>query len=143
MEQVNWVPLDGLFHRIEREDFNMLVPDDETAFRLIAEEKWREGFVCRHCGNENYCAGKAPYSRRCTRCKKLESATSHTVFHHCKLPMKEAMRIAYMVCHAPEVSSYEISRTIDIRQMTCWKFKKKILECLEQKQVTEAPLSSR
>ncbi|MCX6271811.1 MAG: transposase, partial [Bacteroidetes bacterium] len=120
------IPLDHLFSKIENSDFDTQVSDDDKAFELIAAEKWKEGFVCRHCGNTNYCRGKSPYSRRCTRCKREESATAHTVFHQCKIQLKEALRIAYMVCHSPDISTYELSRQIDIRQMTCWKFKKKI-----------------
>jgi hypothetical protein len=41
------------------------------------------------------------------------------------------MKIAHTVCSNPDVSSYELSRQLDRRQMTCWKFKKKILECIE------------
>jgi hypothetical protein len=74
---------------------------------------------------------KKPYSRRCTRCKHEESATAHTIFHGCHLPISEAMEIAYTVCGDPNVSSYELSRKLERRQMTCWKFKKKILECIE------------
>ncbi len=38
-----------------------------------------------------------------------------------------------MVCHSPAISTYEISRKIEIRQMTCWKFKKKIMECIDDR----------
>lgn len=127
------VVLDGLFRKIEIIDFNTLVPDDATAYGLIAEEKWKDGFLCRYCGNDNYCKGKSPHARRCTRCKREESATAHTVFHRCKIQLKEALEIAYMVCHAPQISTWEISRKMEIRQMTCWKFKKKIMECMEVK----------
>jgi hypothetical protein len=41
------------------------------------------------------------------------------------------MQIAYTVCGDPTISSYELSRKLERRQMTCWKFKKKILECVE------------
>ena len=137
MKDNTWVPLDGLFKKIESFDFDVLVTDENSVYELIADEKWKDGFVCRHCGNENYCRGKSPYARRCTRCKKEESVTANTVFHRCKLDMKEALRIAYMVCHAPEISTYEISRQLDIRQMTCWKFKKKIMDCLKDRERSE------
>lgn len=138
MKEAYWVPLDGLFKKIELYDFDKLVSDEESVYQLIAEEKWKAGYTCRFCGNENYCKGKTPHSRRCTRCKKEESATANTVFHHCRIDIKEAFRMAYMVCHAPDISSYEISRKMEIRQMTCWKFKKKIMECLEEKRLNES-----
>jgi len=121
-----------LFKTIDPAQFETHFPDDEHALEYLASEKWKDGFICRHCGHTNYCSGKTPYSRRCTRCKREESATAHTMFHRCKIPLVEALKIAYTVCHRPEISSWELSRTIEIRQMTCWKFKKKIMECLEE-----------
>jgi hypothetical protein len=38
----------------------------------------------------------------------------------------------YLVCNKPGISSYELSRLLETRQMTCWKFKKKLTECLEK-----------
>ncbi len=105
--------------------------NEDYFLSLLAEQKWQNGFVCRKCGHTHYCKGKKPFSRRCTKCKTEESATAHTIFHHCKMPLKEAFELARMVCLQPEVSSYELSRTMDRRQMTCWKFKTKIMECLE------------
>jgi hypothetical protein len=37
----------------------------------------------------------------------------------------------YHVCQRPDISSYELSRLLETRQMTCWKFKKKLTECLQ------------
>ncbi len=102
---------------------------EEMLLEFLADSKWRDGFVCRKCGNTNYCKGKKPYSRRCTRCKSEESATAHTLFHHCKIPLLEAFDIVRTVCCNPDVSTYELSRQQGKRQMTCWKFKTKVLEC--------------
>ena len=96
---------------------------DEDCLKFLAEKKWASGFVCQKCGNTNYCKGKTPFARRCTRCKKEESATANTIFHRCHIPITEAFRIVYLVCHDPAVSTYELSRLLDLRQMTCWKLK--------------------
>ena len=105
--------------------------DEDRCLEFIAWEKWGGGFVCNKCGNHNYCKGKKPHSRRCTRCKREESATSHTIFHGCHLPLTQAFRLAYQVCHNPEVSTYELARQLETRQMTCWKLRKKMLDCIE------------
>jgi len=114
-------------------DFEQRFSTDEACLEVLAEEKWSDGYVCRNCGNTNYCKGKTSFSRRCTRCKHEESAVAHTFLHHCKIPLNKAFRIAFLVCNDPGISSHEISRQIDIRQMTCWKFKKKILDCMEDR----------
>lgn len=113
-------------------DFETTFSTDEKCLEFLANEKWRDGYICRKCGHTNYCKGKTPFSRRCTRCKHDESATAHTIFHRCKINLTEAFEIAYMVCKTPDISTYNLARKLEKRQMTCWKFKKKITECIER-----------
>lgn len=120
-----------LFKSLEMEEFNLQFSTAEQCLKVIADEKWQDGFECRKCGRTNYCQGKTPFSRRCTTCKTDESATAHTIFHRCRIPITDAFEIAYLVCGSPKMSSYELSRRLETRQMTCWKFKKRIMECIE------------
>ncbi len=122
----------NVFANIKHIDFESTFSDDLKCLEILASEKWKDGFVCRKCRHRNFCQGKTPFSRRCTRCKHDESATAHTIFHRCKIPLNEAFKIAYMVCCKPDISSYDLSRILEKRQMTCWKFKKKIAECLQK-----------
>jgi hypothetical protein len=109
-----------------------LFKSDDKCLEFIAEIKWADGFICRKCGNANHCPGKTPYSRRCTKCKSEESATSGTIFHNCKFPLSKAFYIAYNVCKSEtDISSYEFARRLSLRQMTCWKFKDRIKKNLE------------
>lgn len=112
------------------EKFKQIIPDNETALFMLSEKKWAGGFTCTKCGSTNYCKGKSPSSRRCTRCKKEESATAHTIFHKCKIPINEALEIAFLVCNVAAISSYEISRQLHKRHMTCYGFQKKVIGCL-------------
>lgn len=113
-------------------EFSTCFPDEASCLEFLADAKWSSGFVCRKCGHSNFCKGKTPYSRRCTRCKHEESATSHTVFHNCRIPLTKAFKMSFLVCDKPEISTYKLSRQLETRQMTCWKFKKKILDCIEE-----------
>jgi hypothetical protein len=124
--------MNKLFGKSEPEFVISSFDSEEKCLEYLAGEKWAEGFVCRHCGNTNYCKGKRPFSRRCTRCKREESATAHTIFHGCKIPLTEAFKMAYNVCQSPDISTYNLSRLFNIRQMTCWKFKKKIMDCIKK-----------
>jgi hypothetical protein len=110
---------------------NQLFSDNEKALKFIADAKWEAGFTCRKCGHTNYCDGKTPSSRRCTRCKTDESAIAHTLFHNIKFPINKALYIAYNVCvEGKEFSSYDYSGKLQLNQMTCWKFRKRIKECV-------------
>lgn len=121
----------ALISKLDQRRFNSMFSEDADCLEFLASRKWELGFVCKKCGNTNYCHGKTAFSRRCTRCKHEESASAHTIFHGCKIPLKTAFEIAYLVSKDPDISSYSLSKKIGKRQMTCWKFKKKILECLE------------
>ena len=118
------------FIHMSPEEFRERFVSEEQCLRFLAEKKWGDTYVCKKCGNTNYCKGKHPYSRRCTRCKHDESAKVGTLFEGCRFPLEKAFYIAFLVCNAHNISSYEISRELQLRQMTCWSFKKKLQECI-------------
>ena len=120
-----------LRRQITKELAEELCNDSEKTLHFIAEVKWEGGYVCRKCGHTNYCEGKTPSSRRCTRCKTEESATAHTIFHNIKFPVNKAFYIAYNVCVlGNDFSTYNYSDQLGLNQMTCWKFRKRIQDCL-------------
>lgn len=123
----SWNRIKKLDHQV----FGQRFKTPEQCLEYLAAEKWADGFICKKCGHPHYCSGKTPYSRRCTRCKSEESARSHTIFHGCKIDLPEAFTILYTVCNNPDVSSYKLSEQHDMRQMTCWKFKRKIEQCMK------------
>lgn len=105
--------------------------DDDACLSFLASLKWSDGYTCKKCGNTNYCHGKTPYSRRCTRCKTEESATTGTIFHNCKFPVSKAFYIAFNLCRGNNnLSTYEYARRLSLRQMTCWKFRTKVLSTM-------------
>ena len=113
--------------------FRNVVSSEEIALELLSNIKWQNGFVCLKCGSTNYCRGKTKFSHRCTTCKKEESVTAHTIFHRCKISIMQAMEIAYLVCNVAAISSYEISRQLNLRHMTCYSYQKKVIDCLNGK----------
>ena len=123
-----------LFNKeISEAQLDELFNNDDKCLEFLADLKWEDGFTCRKCGNTNSCPGKSPHSRRCTKCKTEESATSGTIFHNCKFPVSKAFYIAYTVCKKKEdISTYEYARRLSLRQMTYWKFKTKIKQALEE-----------
>ncbi len=118
--------------KLNRHKFQSKFKDDRACLEFLASQKWLQGYTCKKCGNTNYCIGKTAFSRRCTRCKHEESASAHTTFHGCKISLRTAFEIAFLVCKDPHISTYALSQQLGKRQMTCWKFKKKILECIEK-----------
>jgi two-component system, sensor histidine kinase LadS len=118
---------------LDEKSLEELFTSDDKCYEFLAELKWSKGFTCRKCGNTNFCPGKTPHSRRCTRCKTEESSAAGTIFHNCKFPISKAFYIAWNVCKGKEeLSTYEFARRLSLRQMTCWNFKTKIRNALAQ-----------
>jgi hypothetical protein len=118
---------------LSQEQLNEMFRSDEKCLEFLSDLKWANGFVCKKCENTNSCAGKEPFSRRCTRCKHKETATNGTIFHGVKFPISKAFYIAYNVCKGNgDISTYEFARRLSLRQMTCWNFKTKIQHALKE-----------
>lgn len=106
-------------------------PNEEACYQYLSEIKWVSGFVCKKCGHDNYCAGRKPSSRRCTRCKYDESPTSGTMFEKCKFSLHLAFHLAFKISTKKKgMSSLELSHEFDLRQKTCWDFKQKIQQAM-------------
>lgn len=71
-------------------DFHTQFPDEESCYKHLATLKWSDGFKCKKCGHEKYCAGVGKYARQCTSCHVSESATSGTLFHKMKFSILKA-----------------------------------------------------
>jgi len=127
---------------ITPEQAQELFHDSGKVLMFLSEQKWKNGFRCRKCNHTNYCEGKTPYSRRCTRCKAEESAMAHTIFHNVKFPVNKAFYMVYNVCaNDRKLSSYCFADELGLNQMTCWKFRKRIETCLEKR--NDLPPASR
>ncbi len=119
--------------KLSQDQLEEMFRSDEKCLEFLANIKWANGYVCKKCGNVNFCSGKEPFSRRCTKCKSKETATNETLFHGVKFPISKAFYIAYNVCKGSEdISSYEFARRLSLRQMTCWNFKTKIQTALNE-----------
>ncbi len=59
---------------------------------------------------------------------------ANTLFHRCRIPLATAFKMAYLTCKFPDISSYSLNKTFEIRRMTCYHFQRKVRACLEEGQ---------
>lgn len=98
----------------------------------LAGLKWDKGFQCRKCGHPNSCNGVPQGSRQCTSCNYTESPTAGTLFHKVKFDLLKAFYIVYFVStNKKGITSTELSRKLDLRQKTCWAFKRKVMKAMK------------
>jgi len=120
-----------MFKTVNFDEFSSIYPDDEACLRYLADLKWKSGYLCRKCKNDTYSEGRSAYSRRCTKCGYEESATAFTIFHRNRLPLTKAFYMVFLVStYKKGISSEELSRKLELRQKTCWTFKQKIAQAI-------------
>ena len=113
--------------------FNGQFKDDISCYEYLASLKWMsEKFKCKKCGNDKYCKGKKPYSRRCIKCRYDESPTAGTMFDKCKFSLLVAFHIVFRISTKKKgMSSLELSREFELRPMTAWEFKWKVQQAMQ------------
>jgi len=113
-------------------EFRERYPDGDSCLSHLADLKWGDGFKCRKCGHGRCCKGGMPYSRQCTSCRYDESPTANTLFHKIKFDILKAFYIVYFVAtNKKGITSTELARKLDLRQKTCWAFKRKVMKAMK------------
>lgn len=122
----------NIFKGVESIKFYSRFTTDEACLEYLSAIKWSDGYRCKKCGHTNYCKGRSPYSRRCTRCKYDESVTSGTLFDKLKFPVLYAFHIAFKISTKKKgMSSLELAEEYAMRQKTVWEFKRKIQSAMQ------------
>jgi transposase-like protein len=97
--------------------------DPDTCLVFIVQMRWPDGVTCP------YCAGKAmSYLSTCRKwkcmnkeCHKQFSAKVGTVMEDSPIGLDKWLAAMWMICNAKNgISSYEISRALDITQKSAW-----------------------
>ncbi len=112
-------------------EFQQRFPDEASCYQYLIDLKWKDGFRCLKCGNEKYCKGNHEFSRQCTKCNTIESATAGTLFHRLRFSILTAFYDLYYVATSKKgIASTELSRKLQLRQKTCWLFKQKVMRAM-------------
>jgi transposase-like protein len=110
-------------------EFQERYSTSEDCLKDLANLKWADGFTCRKCGHDHSCQGNAAHSRQCTKCRYVESPSAQTLFHQVKFDLLKAFYIVYFVStNKKGITSTELSRKLNLRQKTCWSFKRKVMK---------------
>lgn len=107
--------------------FNQRFKTDSDCLDYLVMVKWADGFICKRCSNDKFCAGRKPHNRRCTKCRYDESPTANTMFNKLKFSILIAFHIVFKISTKKKgMSSLELSSEFELRQKTCWAFKRKV-----------------
>ena len=111
--------------------------DSEKVLQFIAEIKWKKGFACRNCGHTNYCDGKTPTRAAVQNAKRRISSRQHHISQHKISDQQSILHCLQCMCTGSDLSTYNYSDQLGLNQMTCWKFRKRIQNCITKLEYTE------
>ncbi len=119
---------------VDFEEFSKIYPNKDKCNDFLEELKWKNGYTCKKCKNQQYYSGAIPLSRRCTKCSYTESVTSYTIFHNTRIPINKAFYMVFLVYTSKgKISSHKLSQLLNMRQSTCWTFSTKIKTVMEER----------
>ena len=104
-------------------DLIRMFPDDATAEKFFADERWPAGVGCPSCGSLSVQAGSKhksmPY--RCRDCSRFFSVRTGTVMEGSKLGYQTWALASYlMITNLKGVSSMKLHRDLGITQKSAW-----------------------
>ncbi|WP_162549925.1 7TM diverse intracellular signaling domain-containing protein [Hymenobacter nivis] len=115
-------------------EFSQIYPDKDACLVYLANLKWAAGYQCRKCGHGKYCEGRELHSRRCTRCRYVESATAYTLLQKCKFSAVKALYAVFLLhTHKGQYATSQMSQLLDLRQATCWSFSQKTIDAIKRR----------
>ena len=117
----------GKFHRkgLTLVELSSMFPDDATAERWFAEQRWPEGLHCPYCGSTNVQSGAKhktmPYRCREKECAKRFSVRTKTPMESSKLGFQVwAIALYQVTTNLKGVSSMKLHRDLGITQRSAW-----------------------
>ena len=102
-----------------------MFPDDATAERWFAEQRWPEGLHCPYCGSTNVQSGAKhktmPYRCREKECARRFSVRTKTPMESSKLGFQVwAIALYQVTTNLKGVSSMKLHRDLGITQRSAW-----------------------
>lgn len=124
---------------VEYDEFKKIFPDELSCMRYLDEVKWKDGYICKKCGNDKCFPGLQKFAKRCSRCGYNESVTSNTIFQGIKFPIEKAFYITYLVIiERNDLTLDDVSELLELRKNTCWAFKSKISKIIDSEKAKKA-----
>ena len=113
-------------------------PDQEACIEHLEAVRWGHDPHCPHCGgttvarkNEGYRIGRW----NCHDCRASFNVLSGTIFEKTKLPLQKwFMAIGLMVNAKKSVSSYQLSRDLELNQKSAWFMQQRIRAAMAEDQ---------
>ena len=104
-----------------RADFDRRFPDERSCFDYLIQSRWPGKQVCPKCGGEKWYARTEALAVECAACHKLVTATSGTVMHGSRQPLRSWLLTAWaLVTDKRGVSATYLASDLGVKVDTAW-----------------------
>lgn len=98
-----------------------LIPDQETARRVLEARLWPNGVRCPVCGLGERITMRKDGFYRCNQCKEDFTVRTGTIFERSHVPLHKWIYAMYLVVTARKgISSMQLAKEIGVTQKTAW-----------------------
>lgn len=118
---------------ITLDEVKLVYPTKISCLKLLEQLKWKTDFSCNKCGYEKFSINEKNRSRKCSKCGKIESVTSGSLFHAQKIPLQELFLLTHLAFKQQKMDVSELSKELNISETSLYKFIKKVKDKKEEK----------
>jgi transposase-like protein len=120
--ETSFRPVAGQDYPRNFQEFLDWFADEDRCYAFLERLRWREGFICPHCGARESYWQASRGRRRCTACRKDTSVTAGTVLDKTRLPLRTwFFAMWYVVNQKTGVSALGLQRVLGLGSYeTAW-----------------------
>jgi hypothetical protein len=108
--------------------------DADNCLQYMADSRWPDGVVCPTCGRPDPTFLKTQQKWQCksAHAKRQFTVKVGTIFEDSPLGLEKWLPAVWLICNAKNgISSYELSRDLDVTQKTAWFMLHRIREAMK------------
>ena len=104
--------------------------------QVLATIRWVDNAICPYCnGTESYKRSRS-HGYKCRDCNSSFTATTGTLFHATKVPLRKWFTAIHLITKAAKgISSLQLARTIGVNKNTAWYMQYRIREGMKGKEL--------
>jgi transposase-like protein len=115
-------------------EFEKLLGTEEKCEAYLMQKRWKDGFICPHCQDNNYYYIQTRMLFECKSCEKQTSLTAGTLLHKTKLSLKTWFWAMFLVAHDKRGrSALSLSVVLELNYRTAFRLLRKIREAMKER----------
>lgn len=114
------------------EEVKSLYPTKQLCLIFLEELKWKTEYTCTKCGHQKHSTNKDTRSKKCSKCGKIESVTSGSLYHAQKIGLQELFLLTHLAFRKNNIDVANLSQTLGVSETSIYKFIKKVKDKKEK-----------